>query len=116
MRDRYPVIREPAADALRLRTAITDVMPTEAALNTLSQIVPGRPISAAKAAITGSDLFVGQVQIEAEITDSRSGQRLLALVDRAAGGRFELQDGAWPCKSRRTSWSCRFKSSSTTHR
>ena len=94
VRDRYPVIQEPAADALRLRTAITDVMPTEAALNTLSQIVPGRPISAAKAAITGSDLFVGQVQIEAEITDSRSGERLLALVDRAAGGRFELQDGA----------------------
>ncbi len=58
VRDAYPVVEEPGPDVLRLRVAIT-----------------------------GTHLFVGEVAIEAELLDSESGRRLIAVVDRKAGGK-----------------------------
>ncbi len=98
LRDTYPVIEEPAEYALRLRVAITDVVATRPALNTIGTLfVPARAASAAKRVITGTDLFVGEVAIEAEAVDSLTGERLMARVDRKAGDKFTLKEGA-------TSW------------
>lgn len=113
LRGAYPVVERPADDVLRLRVAITDVVPTRPALNTAGTLVlPMRAASAAKRAITGTDLFVGEVAIEAEVTDSLTNVRLLALVDRKAGDKFHLKEGTttWGhvAKSFRT-WAANFR-------
>ncbi len=95
LRSAYPVVEEPGPDVLRLRVAITDVIPTRPAMNTVGTLlIPARIVSAAKRAITGTDLFVGEAEIEAEVLDSRSSERLMAVVDRKAGHKFELKRGA----------------------
>jgi hypothetical protein len=95
MQDVYPVVEEPGEGVLRLRVALTDVIPTRPALNTVGTLlIPARLASAAKRAITGTDLFVGEVQIEAEAVDSRTEERLIAIVDRKAGSKFNLRQGA----------------------
>ena len=95
LRDAYPIVEEPGDDVLRIRAAITDVIATRPALNTMGTLfLPATAVSAAKRAITGTHLFVGQVAIEAEALDSRTGVRLMARVDRKAGERFALRKGA----------------------
>lgn len=94
LRDAYPVVEEPGDDVIRLRVAITDVIPTKPVRNTMGTLlVPARLASAAKRKITGTDLFVGQVAIEAEVVDSQTNERLMALVDRKAGDKFGLKAG-----------------------
>ncbi len=94
MRGAYPVVEEPGEDVLRLRVAITDVIPTKPVRNTVGTLfVPARLASAAKRKITGTDLFVGEVAIEAEVVDSQTNERLMALVDRKAGDKFGLKAG-----------------------
>jgi hypothetical protein len=94
LRDAYPIVEEPGEDVLRVRAAITDVIPTRPALNTVGTLlIPARAVSAAKRAITGTDLFVGQVAIEAEAVDAQTNERLMARVDRKAGDKFSLRKG-----------------------
>ena len=94
VRDAYPLADEPADDVLRLRVVITDVIPTRPALNTAGNLlIPVRAVSATKRAVTGTDLFVGQVAIEAEVLDSISNERLIAVVDRKVGTKFQLREG-----------------------
>lgn len=94
LRGAYPVVAEPGDGVLRLRVALTDVIPTRPALNTLGTLLlPARLASAAKRAVTGTDLFVGEVAIEAELVDSQTDLRLMALVDRKAGDKFHLKEG-----------------------
>ena len=95
LRGAYPVVEEPGPDVLRLRVGLVDVVPTKPVLNTIGTLaIPARAASAAKRAITGTDLFVGEVAIEAEVLDSQTGERLLGLVDRKAGDKFGLREGS----------------------
>jgi hypothetical protein len=95
LREAYPVVAEPGAGVARLRVAITDVEATRPAANTAGTLlVPLRVVSASKRAVSGTDLFVGSVAIEAELVDSLSGERLIAVVDRKAGDKFHLKEGA----------------------
>jgi hypothetical protein len=94
LRSAYPIVEEPGDDVLRVRAASTDVIPTKPALNTVGTLlIPARVVSAAKRAITGTDLFVGEAAVEAEVVDSQSNVRLMALVDRKAGNKFGLKEG-----------------------
>ena len=86
LRNRYPVLEEPGAAVLRLRAAITDVVPTQPVLNTAETLLAARAVSTAHRVIRGTDLFVGQIAIETEVIDSETGDRLMALVDRPKGG------------------------------
>ena len=98
LRSAYPIVEEPGDDVIRVRAAITDVIPTKPVGNTVGTLfLPARAISATKRVITGTDLFVGEVAIEAEVLDSLTNERLMALVDRKAGNKFTLKDGT-------TSW------------
>jgi hypothetical protein len=94
LRDVYPVVTEPGLEVLRLRVAITELVPTKPVLNTAETVLGGRLASSASRAITGTDLFVGEVAIEAEALDSVTGEREMALVERKFGKRFALEDGA----------------------
>ncbi len=64
VRDAYPVVEKPGPDVLRLRVALTDVVPTQPRSNKAGTLlVPVRAASHANRAITGTHLFVGQVAI-----------------------------------------------------
>ncbi len=79
---------EPGPGVMVVRAAITDVVPTRPLLNLATSVPPARGASMAKRVITGTHLFVGRVSIEAEVLDSVTGERLVAYVDRAAGGKM----------------------------
>ncbi len=71
--DDYRVTDERGADVLRVRCAITDVIPVRPALNALTSFVAMVPID------------VGGAAIEVEFFDSVSGERLAAAVDQKLG-------------------------------
>ena len=108
----YSIVEEPGPGVLRVRAAITDVVPTRPLLNTATMAGPGRAVSTATRVITGTHLFVGEVSIEAEILDSQSGERLVAIVDRSAGSKFNPIAGAttWGnAKRALQSWAQQFR-------
>ena len=79
---------------LRLRVALTDARGSKILLDTLSTVVPvGLAISALQRVALGQTATSGRATIEAEVLDSQTGERRVALVDGRAGrkvtGRFD---------------------------
>lgn len=88
LQDRYIIVTQPGEGVLRIRTAITGVVPGKPAANAASSIVPvGVAFSAIKKSTTGNNLAVGQASMEIELMDSLSGQRLAAAIDHREGGK-----------------------------
>jgi hypothetical protein len=79
--DSYPVTKESGPDVLRVRTAITDVVPANPALNVATTLVAFVPLG------------LGGAVIEAEFIDSVSGERLAAMVERKKGSPTDLKGG-----------------------
>jgi hypothetical protein len=77
----YPVTSESGADVLRIRAAITDVVPANPALNILTTAVAVMPMD-----MSGASL-------EAEFLDSRTGERLAAMAERKRGTPTDLKGG-----------------------
>ena len=83
----YEMVKELGPNTMRIQVALTDVEASWAAVDTVTSVIPaGVGISAGKEFITGKPAFVGEASIEAKVTDARTGQLLLALVDRRVGG------------------------------
>jgi hypothetical protein len=94
LQDAYPLVGKPGPGVLRIRTAITDVVPSKPALNTVSTFLPiGLAISAAKKAATGVHTGVGQASMEAEFIDSQTNERLGAAIDTKAGEKYKVVKG-----------------------
>ena len=79
---------------LRMRVALTDARGSKILLDTLSTVVPvGLAISALQRVALGQTATSGRATIEAEVLDSQTGERRVALVDGRAGrkvtGRFD---------------------------
>jgi hypothetical protein len=90
----YPIVEKPGPGVLRIRLAITDVVPSNPALNTMSTIIPiGLAISSIKKAATGVHANVGQASVEAELVDSITGERLAAAIDRRVGSKTQIVEG-----------------------
>jgi hypothetical protein len=91
----YPLVEEAGPDVLRVRIAITDVIPTTRGINTITTIIPiGVVISAVKKGVTGAPAFVGQASVEVELLDSRTNERLAVAIDSEAGKKYKLIKGA----------------------
>ena len=75
--DAYPVVDKPANDVLRIRCAITDVVPSNAALNVATSVIAFVPVD------------MGGAAIEVEYLDSTTGERLAAGVDQKLGTPFD---------------------------
>ncbi|HVY04663.1 MAG TPA: DUF3313 domain-containing protein [Burkholderiales bacterium] len=73
----YRVTDSPAADVLRVRCAITDVIPVRPTLNVVTSL----------AVFVNAD--IGGAAIEVEFLDSETGERLAAGVDQKRGGRID---------------------------
>jgi len=92
--DKYPLTSEPGPGVLRLRPAITGLVPSRPVLNTVSTIVPvGLAISHVKKAATGVHANVGLASMEAELLDSQTNEQLAAVVDKRSGAKYQVIKG-----------------------
>jgi Protein of unknown function (DUF3313) len=94
----FQLVSQPGADVLVLHAAITDGRGSKPVLNVISSVLPvGLVISYAKQAITGTGTAVGVIDVEIDVTDGSSGQRVAAAVDSRAGTKAWRTkfDGTW---------------------
>ena len=82
------VVKEPGPGVMRIRVALTEAEQASRAMHAMTSVVPLPSVS--KMA-TGTRAFVGVAGIEGEVSDSVTGEVLMAGVDRRGGGR-ELSD------------------------
>jgi hypothetical protein len=93
----FALVEQSASGAIRVRAALTDA---EAA-TPLARSISMAPIPAVRVLLTlwysaaGSYPFVGAAQWEAELTDSLTGRRLAASLDRRIGGGSILNTAVW---------------------
>lgn len=93
----YPVVTQPGPDVLRVRVAITDLIPTKPELSVATLVIPYATVADLAAGAAGYS-YLGQTAIEAEFLDSRSQTVLAAYVDRQVGKKIDidLSQGAAP--------------------
>ena len=84
---KFQLVSEPGPGVLRLQVALEDATTATPVLRTISMLVPqARALATLKLAATGTYPFVGSAQAAAKLTDSETGQLLMAAVDRRVGG------------------------------
>lgn len=77
----FPVVNTPGEDVLRIRAAITEIIPASPALNVVTTLVAFVPLD------------MGGAAIEAEFIDSMTNERVAAMVERKLGTPFDLKSG-----------------------
>jgi hypothetical protein len=91
----YPVVTEPGPDVLRLRIAITDLVPNKPEASVVSLVVPFVWVGEAGAGVAkkeaGSTPFVGEVTIEAEGLDSKSNEQVAAYIETRIGKKYHVK-------------------------
>ena len=102
------VVRQAGPGVLRIRVALTEAEQSNQAMHVVSSAVPLPSVS--KMA-TGTRAFVGKAAIEGEMSDSVTGEILMAGVDRRGGGRsFEGIRNPWDHVEKAFQyWSDRFR-------
>jgi hypothetical protein len=95
--DAYPLVTEPGPDVLRLRIAITDVVPNKPSASVTTLVVPFLWVGEAGTGVakgdTGSTMFTGQASIEFEALDSVSSQQLAAFIETRTGQKYDWTHG-----------------------
>jgi hypothetical protein len=85
----YPLVEKPGSDVMRIRTAITDLVPSNPALSGVTTVIPvGLAISAIKSGAGGGHTGVGEASMETEILDSTTNERIGVAVDTNPGGKL----------------------------
>ena len=83
----FEVVEQEGPDVMKLQVGITDVAAATPGLRTITMVIPqARLLSTLKRGVTGSYPFVGGAQAEFKLTDSMTGEILVAGVDRRIGG------------------------------
>ena len=93
----YKIVTEPGPDVLRVRIAVTDLVPNKPEASVVSLAVPFAWVAdagsgAAKGEV-GSTAFTGQATIEMEAMDSVSSQQVGAYVDKEVGKKYQWSKG-----------------------
>lgn len=87
----YEFTAEPGPDVMRLRLAITGVVPNKRAVGTITTVVPiGLGLSIVKKGLTGSHIGVGGAAFEGELMDSQTGKVLGAAIDAETGTKYRI--------------------------
>jgi hypothetical protein len=85
----YPLVNQPGPDIMRIRVAITDLVPSKPGMSAVSTITPiGLGLSVIKKAVTGKHTGVGETGMEMEAIDSMTNERLAAAIDWQSGGKL----------------------------
>ncbi len=83
----FQVVDQDGPDVMKLQVAVTDLAAATPGLRTITMVIPqARLLSTLKKGATGSYPFVGGAQAEVKLTDSMTGEILVAGVDRRIGG------------------------------
>jgi len=91
----YEFTDTPGPGVLRIRIAVTNLVPSGSVTGTVTTIVPvGLAVSAVKKAATGSHIGMGSVSIEGEILDSQTNEVLGASIDTKMGKKYKVRKGA----------------------
>jgi hypothetical protein len=93
----YEMVKTPGPRTLRIQVALTDLQQSWATTDTVTSVIPvGMVLSTASEFVTGKPAFVGEASVEAKITDARTGELLVAGIDRRVGGdRIEASVDSW---------------------
>ena len=83
----YMMVQEPGPGVMRLRVGITEAGKSIPVLDNLTAPV-SMVLYDGKKSLGGIQPFVGKATIEAEVTDSQTGELLAAAVDRRGGGKY----------------------------
>jgi hypothetical protein len=82
----YQIADRAGPGVLRLRAAITEAKGARVVMNTVTSIVPQlRLLTTVGGMAAGTAVLVGKAGVEGEITDSLTGERLMAAVDERQG-------------------------------
>jgi hypothetical protein len=82
MKDKYPIVSEPAPDVLRLRVAITNIKKSRPVQSAISSVIPvGIGISILKKGATGAWSGSGSTSVEVMGLDSASNEVITAAYD-----------------------------------
>jgi hypothetical protein len=89
----YSFTATPGPGTMRLRLAITDLVPGKPTSGVMTTIIPfGLAASFIKKAITGSHIGMAQVSGEAELVDSQTGEILAAAIDNKVGQKHKISE------------------------
>ena len=93
----YPVVNEPGPDVLRMRIAITDLVPNAPEASGVTLVVPfvwlGEAGAGAAQGKAGSTPFLGEAAVEAEALDSVSSKQLTAYIEERVGKKYNWTHG-----------------------
>lgn len=93
--DAYPVVTEPGPDVLRLRLAITELVPTKPEMSVVTLVVPYATVAdLAAGGASGKSPYLGYAAIEGELIDSVSNEQLGAYVERKLAKKYNVTGGA----------------------
>ena len=84
----FRIADRPGPEVLRIRAAVTEAVGANVVGNAVTSIVPQARVLSTVGGIAGdSAMMAGSAAIEGEITDSLTGRRLLAAVDKRLGNK-----------------------------
>jgi hypothetical protein len=90
----YTVVREPGPDVLRLRVAITDLVPNQPEASVITLVVPyawvGESVLGAAKGHLGRSPFLGEATVEMEALDSMSHKQLGAYIETRIGKKYDI--------------------------
>ncbi len=93
----YPVVREPGPDVLRLRIAVTDLVPNKPEASVVSLVVPylwvAEAGSGAAEGKPGTTPFIGEATVEMEALDSESNKQVAAYIETKMGKKYNWTHG-----------------------
>jgi hypothetical protein len=93
----YPVVNEPGPDVLRLRTAITDLVPNKPEASVVTLVVPYLWVAEAGSGVAegkaGSTPFLGEATVEFEALDSESSKQVAAYIEEHVGKKYNWTHG-----------------------
>jgi hypothetical protein len=93
----YPIVTEPGPDVLRLRIAVTDLVPTKTAVTVLVLVTPYATVAdlasgAASKGGAGSAPYLGRAGIEVEGIDSVTLQQVFAYMEERYGKKYDAEN------------------------
>ena len=96
--EKYPVVEETGPEVLRLRIAVTDIIPTKPEASVVSLVVPFVWLGEAGAGVAkdeaGSTPFVGETTVEMEALDSVTSEQIGAYIEHRVGKKYHWTKGA----------------------
>jgi hypothetical protein len=88
-RKNYEMVRSPGPDVIHFRIGITEAGKNIPVVDNITALYPAAYVlSKGKQYVASTESFVGKSTIEAEATDSQTGELLAAAVDRRGGGKY----------------------------